>query len=178
MRAMRPRSIDEFFPKRFSLKLENAKTIPDIFEVVKEAVQVREGVTRAGLLLGLAELGGSADSFIGGLHPLGTNIIVLNKVPLRRVQDTNPELYKPYVFHVLLHEYLHTVGLVDEDGTRKRTLDITRSLFGADHLATKIAEDIGKYLPYITYPVRRPLPEGTQIELVEGFDRSSTTYFA
>jgi hypothetical protein len=171
---MRPQGIDEFFPERFAVKLERAKTIPDIFEVVKEAVEEAERVSRSGLMLGLAELGGSQDSTIGGLHPVGTNIILLNKVPLRRVKDSYPDLYKPYVFHVLLHEYLHTIGLVDEKGTRKKAYEITLYLFGEDHLATKLAKDMRQFLPFITYPVRMPLPKGTAIELVEGFDRSSS----
>ncbi|HVO77344.1 MAG TPA: hypothetical protein VMS79_00580 [Methanomassiliicoccales archaeon] len=171
---MRRQGIDEFFPERFAVKLERAKTIPDIFEVVKDGVEAAERVSRSGLMLGLAELGGSRDSTIGGLHPIGTNIILLNKVPLRRVEESYPELYKPYVFHVLLHEYLHTIGLVDEEGVRRKTYDITLYLFGEEHLATKLAKDIKAFLPFITYPGRIPLPEGTQIELVEGFDRSSS----
>ncbi|MDD1771278.1 MAG: hypothetical protein LUO79_09375 [Methanomassiliicoccales archaeon] len=171
---MRPQGIDEFFPERFAVKLDRAKTIPDIFEVVKEAVEVVERVSRSGLMLGLAELGGSQSSTIGGLHPLGTNIILLNKVPLRRVQEAYPELYRPYVFHVLLHEYLHTIGLIGEEGARRKAYEITRILFGEEHLATKIAKDITAFLPFITYPVRMPLPEGTDIEIVEGFDRSSS----
>jgi hypothetical protein len=171
---MRPQGIDEFFPERFSVKLDRARTIPDIFEVVKEAVEVAERVSRSGLMLGLAELGGSQSSTIGGLHPLGTNIILLNKVPLRRVQESYPELYKPYVFHVLLHEYLHTIGLVVEEGTRRKAYEITLFLFGEEHLATKLAKDIKEFLPFITYPGRIPLPEGTTIELVEGFDHSSS----
>ncbi|MGD1060256.1 MAG: hypothetical protein ABR879_02230 [Methanomassiliicoccales archaeon] len=171
---MRRRGIDEFFPERFALKLDRAETIPDIFEVVKEAVEAAERVSRSGLMLGLAELGGSRDSTIGGLHPVGTNIILLNKVPLRRVKESYPELYKPYVFHVLLHEYLHTIGLVDEASAKKKAYEITRFLFGEEHLATKLAKDLSAFLPFVTYPGRIPLPEGTQIELVEGFDRSST----
>ncbi len=171
---MRPQGIDEFFPERFAVKLDRAKTIPDIFEVVKEGVEVAERVTRSGLMLGLAELGGSRDSTIGGLHPVGTNIIILNKVPLRRVKESHPELYKPYVFHVLLHEYLHTVGLLGEGDARKKAYEITLFLFGEEHPATKIAKDITAFLPFITYPGRIPLPEGTEIELVEGFDRSSS----
>jgi len=171
---MRPTSFDDFFPERFKVKLENTQSIPDIFEVVKEAVWVRERVSRAGLMLGLADLGGSPGSFIGGLHPLGTNIILMNRLPLIRVRDHYPDLYKPYVFHVLLHEYLHTIGFWDEKETRDKVLEITRPLFGDDHPATKLAEDIHQFLPFVTYPAPMKLPEGTEIELVEGFDRSST----
>ncbi|HTY46167.1 MAG TPA: hypothetical protein VMB46_00685 [Methanomassiliicoccales archaeon] len=175
---MRGCSVDEFFPTRFPSKLEKAKTIADVFEVVKEAVHNCEGWSRAGLMLGLAELGGDGDSFIGGLHPLGTNIIVLNKVPLRRVKETRPELLKPFLFHVLLHEYLHTIGIVGDELTRERVLEISLRLFGAQHAVTKLATDITEFLPFIRYPLDLPLPEGTDIELVDDFDRSSADYFA
>ncbi len=175
---MRGCSADEFFPTRFQTKLDKARTIADVYEVVKDAVQCCEGWSRAGLMLGLAELGGDGESFIGGLHPLGTNIIVLNKVPLRRVKETRPELLKPYLFHVLLHEYLHTIGIVGEDLTKDRVREISRRLFGPEHTVTKLAEDIAQFLPFIRYQVELPLPEDTAIELVEDFDRSSADYFA
>jgi len=168
----------DFFPERFPKRLDEASNIPDIFQIVKDAVMLKEGWSRSGLMLGLAELGGSQDRFIGGLHPLGTNIILLNKVPLRRVQGSYPHLYKPYVLHVLMHEYLHTIGIIGEEGTRARVLAITEPLFGEEHLATKFAKDISQFLPFVTYSITTSLPEGTQIELVEGFDRSSANHIS
>ncbi|HXZ23409.1 MAG TPA: hypothetical protein VEH08_01605 [Methanomassiliicoccales archaeon] len=175
---MRGCSVDEFFPSRFPSKLEKAKTIADVYEVVKDAVHACEGWSRAGLMLGLAELGSDADSVVGGLHPLGSNIIILNKMPMRRVKEARPELLKPYLFHVLLHEYLHTIGIVEEELTQERVKEISLRLFGPEHLVTKLAEDITQFLPFIRYPFELPLPEGTEIELVEDFDRSSADYFA
>jgi len=172
---VRKAGIHEFFPARYPMKLDKAEGIPGIFEVVKEAVQDMEGVTRAGLLLGIAELDDGPDRFIAALHPLGSNIILLNRFPLDRVKEQRPELYKAYVFHVLLTEYLHTVGLVEEEQVVPRAMAITRPLFGEEHLATKLAEDISQVLPFVRYPVRMRLPEGTKIELVAGFDRSSAT---
>jgi len=172
---VRKAGIHEFFPARYPMKLDNAQSIPDIFEVVKEAVQDMEGVTRAGLMLGIAELEGGPERFIAALHPVGSNIILLNRFPLMRVKEKYPELYKSYVFHALLHEYLHTIGLVEEDQVGPKAIAITRPLFGEEHLVTKLAEDISQLLPFVHFPVRIRLPEGTKIELVEGFDRSSST---
>ncbi|TRZ90179.1 MAG: hypothetical protein D4R88_04115 [Methanosarcinales archaeon] len=44
-------------------------------------------------------------------YPVGTNVIVMNKIPLERIKETRPELYKPYIFHasitpLLPHYYL------------------------------------------------------------------------
>jgi hypothetical protein len=82
------------------------------------------------------------------------------------------------MFHVLLHEYLHTIGLVGEGETRQKVLDISRPLFGEEHPVTQMASDIARFFPFISYPTRMPLPEGTSIELVEGVGGSSATYFA
>lgn len=171
---MRKASHQDFFPERYARRLETAREIKEIFEVVKDAVMETEGWSRSGLVLGLAELGGSADSFIGGLFPSGTNMIVLNDAPLRRVRESFPELYKPYIFHILIHEYVHTIGIGEEVDTRKRVLDITRALFGEEHLVTKLAEDIRQYLPFIAYPTTTSLPEGTRVVPVESIDRSAS----
>ncbi len=167
-------SADQF--GRFPAKLERAKDLADIFEIVKEAVLVRTGLSRAGLMLGLAEMGGNGNSFVGGLYPVATNIIVMNRGPMNRIRQECPEWYKPYVFHILLHEYIHAIGYLDEALTRKKALEISKDLFGPEHMATKMAENLWGYIPFVAYPVPQPMPHGLQIELVKGFDRSSVNY--
>lgn len=157
-------------------RLEKAKDLVDIFEIVKDAVSARLGISRGGLMLGLAELGGSPNGWVGGLYPVATNVIVMNKGPMDRILENSPELYKPYCFHILLHEYIHALGYMDEALTRRKTLEITEALFGKDHLATMMAADIMQFFPALTYPVPMPAPEGMNVELVKGFDRSSASY--
>jgi hypothetical protein len=161
----------------FPARLERAKDLTDIFEVVKEAVRVQMGISRAGLMLGLAEMGGDSKSFVGGLYPVTSNIIVMNKSVLRRIMAIQPEMYKSYAFHVLLHEYLHAIGILDEEETRRRAYSISVSLFGREHKTTYIAEDISRVLPFFTYAEPKMSEEETMdIELVKGFDRSSVNY--
>jgi hypothetical protein len=158
-------------------KLEDSKSIPDIFEVVKEAVRKVIKAERAGLMLGLAEMGGNDGFWIGAFYPVGTNMIVMNKTPLRKIAETNPRLFNSYCFHILLHEYLHSLGILDENTTRRATYEISRAVFGDEHTVTEMARDIQKFLPYITHPEPSwTPPEEMSIELVEGFDRSSITY--
>jgi hypothetical protein len=102
--------------KSFYARLENAKTLADIFEIVKDAVWVSQRKSRGGIMLGLANLGNHPQGFFGAFYPVGSNVIVMNKIPLQRIRETRPELYKPYVFHILLHEYLHTLGYLSEIG--------------------------------------------------------------
>ncbi|MCK4367112.1 MAG: hypothetical protein KAW84_04115 [Thermoplasmata archaeon] len=158
-------------------ELEATKNLPDIFELVKKAVERELGKKRAGLMLGLSELGGTRSGWIGAYYPVSSNIIVMNKTSLRLIEETNPSLTKAYSFHILLHEYLHTIGIIDERKTRLKTVEISRTMFGSDHPTTKMAEDITQFFDYIVYPVFGWIPlKQSELELVEGFDRSSVTY--
>lgn len=162
----------------FNSKLENARTLADIFEVVKASVWESRKKSRGGLMLGLANLGNHPQGFFGAYYPVGSNVIVMNKIPLMRIKETKPELYKPYIFHVLLHEYLHTLGYMSESGVRQMAFEITRDVFGKEHLATKIAEDTTLFFRNLVYPDAAWQPDNKGFELVEGFDRGSASYIA
>jgi hypothetical protein len=162
----------------FNTRLEKAKTLADIFEVVKAAVWESQRKSRAGLMLGLANLGNHPQGFFGGFYSVGSNVIVMNKIPLERIKETRPELYKPYIFHVLLHEYLHTLGYLSESGVRQMAHEITRQVFGEEHLATKIAKDTTLFFKNLVYPNAAWQPDDMNLELVDGFDRGSTSYIA
>lgn len=160
----------------FRGRLDAAQDITDIFELVKASVSCCTGKGRAGLMLGLANLGGGLDGFVGAFYPVATNIIVLNSLPLARISQTDPALFKPYVFHVLLHEYIHSLGVIDEATTRSMVLRISRETFGPDHSATDLARNLAKYMPKLVYPVYGWKPsEEYSIDLVKGFDRSSVS---
>jgi len=162
----------------FGSKLERAKDIPDIFELVKQAVRKTTGKERSGLMLGLSNLGGGPDGFVGAYYPVATNIIVMNTMPLDRIRQTDPSLYKPYVFHILLHEYIHALGTIDEKATRDKASEISAEIFGTAHPATELAQDMTKYMPKLVYPVYGWKPEAEPtLQLVKGFDRSSTDLY-
>jgi hypothetical protein len=162
----------------FDALLESAQTLSDIFEVVKMSVWLIEGKSRGGLMLGTANLGNHPRAFFGAFYPLGSNIIVMNEIPLCRIKETNPDLYKPYIFHVQLHEYLHTLGYFSERAVREKVYQITKAAFGDEHLATLIAMDSNRFFSNRVYPSAFWLPKELKIRLVEGFDRSSANYFA
>ena len=163
-------------PGSFSQRLEQANDIVDIFELVKVVVSSCTGRCRAGLMLGLANLGGGLDGFVGAFYPVSTNIIVMNSLPLARIRETDPKLFKPYVFHILLHEYVHTLGVVDEADARAQVLEISRRTFGDGHPVTGLAKDMTKYLPKLVYPVYGWKPKNEyEIDIVRGFDRSSSS---
>jgi hypothetical protein len=148
----------------------------ETFEEVKKAVQKNEKRSRGGLMLGLQEIGASLDGFIGAYYPIASNIIVVNKTPLRRILETNKGLLKPYVFHVLLHEYIHSLGYLDEEITGQKTYEISKKQFGEHHIVTELSTDIKKFFPNLVYPIHGWIPSKKTplIELVQGFDSSST----
>lgn len=150
--------------------------IIDIFEVVKEIVRIMEGRSRAGLMLGLQELGATLDGFVGAYYPIASNIIVMNKTVLRRIIETNPKLIKPYTFHILLHEYIHSLGYLDEQTVRQKTYEISRDVFGEKHIVTRLSTNMNHFLPNLVYPINGWMPreEMPTIELVRGFDSSNT----
>jgi len=162
----------------FNTKLNEAQTLADIFEVVKEAVLKSTGKCRGGLMLGMANLGNHPQAFMGGFFTVGSNVIVMNKIPLQRIKETKPELYKPYAFHVLLHEYIHSLGYLDESMVHSKVLEITSQALGQDHLATKIAVDAKNFMEHLVYPDCAWKAEDDRMELVDGFDRSSVSYIA
>jgi len=104
---------------------------------------------------------------------------VVNKTPLRRIIQTNKKLLKPYIFHVLLHEYIHTLGFLDEYITQQKTYEISRKHFGEEHVITQLSTNIKKFLPDLVYPLHGWIPpeDFPKIELIHGFDRSSTNFY-
>lgn len=165
--------------KSYAIKLNDAKTLSDIFEIVKEVVRKVMKTSRAGLTLGLAEMGGGEDYWIGAIYPVGSTTIIMNKTSLRRISETEPCLFNAYAFHVLLHEYIHSLGYIDEKKTRNLVYWISQEVFGEAHLVTQMANDMTKFFPNLTYPTRGYFPrnlETLELEMVEDFDRSSINY--
>jgi hypothetical protein len=162
----------------YRFRLDEAKSMPDIFELVKSLVLKSMGKSRGGLMLGMANLGNRPQGFFGGFFTTGSNVIVLNKIPLQRIKETRPELYKPYVFHVLLHEYIHSLGYLNEAEVKAKVSAITREALGDEHLATLIADNAGEFIKHLAYPDVSWKAEDEGLELVQGFDRSSVSYIA
>lgn len=166
------------------MKLHDLKhEMPDIFEKVKNDVRNVLGLHRAGLSLGLVELGMFRGGFVGGMHFYPGTEIVMNKSPLKIILETQPyEIVWAYTYHILLHEYIHSLGIIDEYQCRKITIKVSEEIFqDHDHPALIIAKNgIGTFIPKLNLiylpPERKP--EGIPIEYVYGFDKESQTYFS
>jgi len=160
-------------------KLDTCNSLAEIFELVKQSVKSVLNKHRAGLMLGLANLGMRRGSFVGAFHPMGSNIIVMNRAPFDvALRTTDKSVFNAYCFHLLLHEYLHALGYVDEEQVRDLVHEVCNLTLGKDNPATVMAErGIAFYFPKVTYFSQKiPIPRDLQIELIKDFDKSSTGY--
>ncbi len=172
-----PKDCAEGAPGRYQRKFASSKTLPDLFEVVKELVECELGLHRAGLMLGMVDLGVAPEGFVGAYFVVGGNAIVVNRQAMGVVERRSPELLKGYRFYLLLHEYLHSVGIIDESRCRQVAATLARRAFGEAHEVTRIARDFGAIFRDIISPGYGFVPPGEpRIELIPGFDRSSVTY--
>lgn len=157
--------------------------MPEIFEKVKKDVKRTVGRHRAGISLGLVEMGMFQGGFVGGMHfPPGTDI-VMNKTPLKVILENQPyEIVWAYTYHILLHEYVHSLGVWDEYQCREITRRITEEVFKeTDHPAMILAKKgIGSYFPNLNLIYRPPerRPDGISIEYITGFDKNSYEYYS
>lgn len=105
----------------FTHRLDTAKNLTDIFELVKRAVYDTKKGRRSGIMLALTDLGAGKFRWIGGYHVVSSNSIILNTRPIEFIKKKNPSLLKPYEFVILLHEYIHTLGIINEQECRDLT---------------------------------------------------------
>lgn len=162
-----PQSTAEIYP--FSEKFERCRNIGDIFELVKETTDRALGLRRAGLSLYLADLPPN----IGAFHILGSNAIVMNRMVLDTINAMakTEEDVNAYVYFILLHEYLHSLGYHQEARVRTLSHEISKKSFGPEHKITELSRKGPSSLPF--GPMRR---RSTSVEVVRDFDRSSQTY--
>ncbi len=163
--------------KNYDALLDAARNLPDIFELVKQGVKQVTGLSRVGLMLGLADLGEGAHAWVGGFHVIASNAIIMNSRPMDHIHTHQPDLYKPYVFFVLMHEYLHTLGYFDEATCRVKTNEVATALFGSQHVVARLTRNVETFLPkFSTMKYGWMPPQNPLIQYVRGFDRSSVSY--
>jgi len=75
------------------------------------------------------------EAYILAYHIVGSNIIVINKTVLDfLINEVNDrEKLNAYIFVVLMHEYLHSLGYYDERLVRNIEYEILKEAFGEDH---------------------------------------------
>ncbi|MCI4325376.1 MAG: hypothetical protein L3K00_05815 [Thermoplasmata archaeon] len=154
-------------------RLARTQDYDGVFAIVREAVRRTLHLDRPGLGLGLSHL----PSSVGAYWPVTGNLIVLNEglVSAMRSHAKSTLEFNAFVYVVLAHEYLHSLGYLGEPEVRRATAWVTRAAFGADHLATSLAEgDLWKLYPFLQ---EAPGGDGRSVRVVRGFDRESTASY-
>ncbi|HME18540.1 MAG TPA: hypothetical protein VKF15_02250 [Nitrososphaerales archaeon] len=153
--------------------LASAGGFDEIFEMVKKATEESLGRHRAGLTLVLGDIPNN----VGAYHEMGSNAIVMNRNLLRIVEKLSKSKARmnSYVFMILLHEYLHSLGFADDGQVRRMGMEISREFLGRDHIAGEMAvKPLDAFFPelgrYAAFRDRR------EFETVRRFDSSSTPY--
>lgn len=117
--------------------------------------------------------------YIGAFHGVGSNAIVMNRrlLDLTVKSSRSRREANSYVFYILLHEYLHSLGYIDEGKVRRLVYAVAERTFGEEHPTTQMAL-AGPAA--ILSRMREPVEEssGSDVEIVRDFDRSSQTYFS
>lgn len=134
-----------------SIKMDfSDRSFSQMFQLVMDVVRHFSDKSRTGILLGLVELGYERGTFVGGFHKVGTNEIYLNKSALRVMLEESPkDYYKAYLFHLLLHEYIHSIGVYDEIKTQQMTRNISLALFDTRHpVGRLVVHGLNALFPY------------------------------
>ncbi len=156
-------------------RLDSCEDFGDVFGLVKRSAERSLGRRRAGLMLYLARL----PKHIGAYHSVGTNGIVMNRTTLDMVARGARSLREinSYVYSILLHEYLHSLGYVEERDVRRLVYDISLDAFGPDHPATQIAaKGPAVFFPQIALTDIQP--DTADVEVVPDLERSSRNYIS
>ncbi|MEQ9716101.1 MAG: hypothetical protein ACTSSP_07915 [Candidatus Asgardarchaeia archaeon] len=87
---------------------------------------------------------------------------------------------KAYVFSLLLHEYLHAVGIINETQVRNLVLAILLKIFGQNHLVTKFS--VGN--PFQIFNGLRKIilqiavnKKDNKVVFIDKFDADNANYF-
>ena len=153
-------------------KILHLSDFNEAFELVKSTVEARYKMHRAGLSLVLQAM----PTNLGAYHVLGSNLIIANKRILDIIKRyKSNEEYNSYLFMVLVHEYLHSFGIIDELQVRKMTYTLIASLVGEDHMATSMA----RYQPWNLFPELNLFHNNSfeqKFEVIRNFDKTTQSY--
>lgn len=158
----------------FYLSLDGRMNYDKVFSVVKSTVRASTGKERSGLGLALSDL----PNTLGAFWQVGGNYIVMNQALIDAMSrlTTTPREFNSFIYMILTHEYLHSLGYIDEMDARQMTARVARKAFGEDHPAFVMSNgDL-----WTLYPALRTVSggNGQNIKIIGNFDSSSTSYIA
>ena len=169
--AKEPGSVPAPFP--LATLLEGPADYDAVFRVVRGAVRYALGLERPGLGLGLSNL----PPQLGAYWQVTGNLIVMNEglVETMRAHARSPLELNSFLYVILAHEYLHSLGYLDERAVRQVTAYVTRTAFGPAHVTTRMAEgDLWQMFPFLS---EAPAGNGRRLKVVTRFDLATTDQY-
>lgn len=165
--------VDDVEPA-FYLSLDREMDFDKVFSVVKSTVKMATGKERSGLGLALSDL----PATLGAFWQVGGNYIVMNQALIDAMSrlTTSPREFNSFIYMILTHEYLHSLGYIDEMEARQMTAVVSRKAFGENHPAYVMSNgDL-----WSLYPALRTVSggNGNKMKIIGNFDSSSTSYIA
>ena len=162
------------FNSQTEISINERMSYDSIFMTVKKVVKSVTGQERAGLGLALSNL----PSGLGAFWQVGGNYIVMNELmidAMEKIAKDNFE-FNSFVFTILIHEYLHSIGYYDESDARKMSHYVTKKYFGEQHPATVMSsDDLWRIFPQLRYI---PGGDGSSMRIISKFDTDATSYIA
>jgi hypothetical protein len=143
-----------------------------IFSVVKKTVKNVVGKERSGLGLALSNL----PSNLGAFWQIGGNYIVMNEIIIGHMKKVtkSPQEFNAFIYSILTHEYLHSVGYIDELQARQMTAYVSTKSFGSNHPASIISSgDLWVQFPSILSVTGG---DGSRLKIISKFDSETTSY--
>jgi hypothetical protein len=123
--------------QQFGDNLNKAKNYAEVWKIVKETAEFALGKRRDSMMLFLDDL----PLQLGAYYPVGTNNIVLNRALVEIVEASMSDKHtlNALIYNLLLHEYLHALGDLTETGVRREVVEVAKTCFGKEHIATVVA---------------------------------------
>ncbi len=154
-------------------ELDNCEDFKKIFTLVKKSVKETMGVSRTGLMLYLADL----PLQVGAYYQVGSNGIVFNRALLNAIAGSvqSKRELNAFVYSILLHEYLHALGHLDERGVRALVYKVSRRTFGMDHVATRMAA-VSPWVFLRNLPALSDYVSKRDVDIVRDFEQPENRY--
>jgi len=159
--------------KEFRVRLAEAKNLSEVYEIVKDTVKRSLGRYRVGLMVYLDDL----PLQLGAYHPVGSNAIVVNRALLQIVESTakSRNVINAFIYTILLHEYLHSLGYLEEYSVRPLVYKISNESFGENHIASHLAR-LGPWSILKGLPLDEVEAPKRVVEIVRDLERENQRY--
>jgi hypothetical protein len=159
-------------PEYYS-ELDKAKDFSEIWKIVKTTVKHTLGEYRSGMMLFLDDL----SLGLGAYYPVGTNNIVLNRrlLEISKATVKSKQKINAFTYSLLIHEYLHAIGHLNETEVRRLVYKVCHECFGGDHIVTELA----KKNPWILFDRNQiiKIPSNkSPMEVVKDFEHNNQIY--